>query len=86
MFRVKTSGLFLQFPPMGKDIRLKFDKRLKQLRESKGWTQEELAEYADMAVRQVQYLESKNPSPAKIDTLEKLASAFKIPIWKLLRF
>jgi transcriptional regulator with XRE-family HTH domain len=71
---------------MGKDIRLKFANRLRQLRERKGWTQEELAEYADMAVRQVQYLESKSPSPAKIDTLEKLAKAFKINPSKLLDF
>ena len=71
---------------MGKDIRLKFADRLRQLRERKGWTQEALAEYADMAVRQVQYLESKKPSPAKIDTLEKLAKAFKITLSKLLNF
>ncbi len=71
---------------MGKDIRLRFADRLRQLREQKGWTQEELAEYADIAVRQVQYLESKNPSPAKIDTLEKLAKAFKITLPKLLNF
>ena len=71
---------------MGKEIRLRFAKRLRQLRERKGWTQEDLAEYADMAVRQVQYLESKNPSPAKIDTIEKLAKAFKISCSKLLDF
>jgi len=69
---------------MGKEIRRKLAKQLRQLRRRKGWTQEELAEYADMAVRQVQYLESKNPSPAKIDTLEKLAKAFKISLSKLL--
>ena len=71
---------------MGKDIRLKFADRLRRLRRRKGWTQEALAEYADMAVRQVQYLESKTPSPAKIDTLEKLAKAFKITLSKLLNF
>jgi putative transcriptional regulator len=71
---------------MGKDIRLKLGNRLRRLRTERGWTQEELAEYADMAVRQVQYLESQNPSPAKIDTLEKLAKAFKISLWKLLKF
>lgn len=71
---------------MGKDIRLKFADRLRQLRQQKGWTQEELAEYADLAVRQVQYLESSDPSPAKIDTLEKLAKAFKISLSNLLNF
>jgi len=71
---------------MGKDIRKKLARRLRQLRKTNGWTQEELAEYADMAVRQIQYLESGNPSPAKIDTLEKLAKAFKITLSKLLDF
>ncbi len=71
---------------MGKDIRQRFANRLRQLRKRKGWTQEELAEYADMAVRQVQYLESKNPSPAKIDTIEKLAKAFRLSCSELLDF
>ncbi len=71
---------------MGKQIRLKFGRRIIQLRKQRGWTQEELAEYADLAVRQIQYLESKNPSPAKIDTIEKLAKAFKISLARLLDF
>lgn len=71
---------------MGKEIRIRFAKRLRQLRKRQGWTQEELAEHADIAVRQVQYLESKKPSPAKIDTIEKLAKAFKVSCSKLLDF
>lgn len=71
---------------MGKEIRQKLADRLRRLRKQKGWTQEELAEYADMAVRQIQYLESKNPSPAKIDTIEKLAKAFRLSCSKLLDF
>lgn len=63
---------------MGRKIRLKFAKRLRQLRKRKGWTQDELAEHSDLAVRQVQYLESKNPSPAKLDTIEKIVSALGI--------
>lgn len=71
---------------MVKDIRIKFAIRLKKLRLKKDWTQEELAEYADMAYRHVQRLEStKNPPPAKIDTIEKLASAFKITPSELLK-
>jgi len=72
---------------MSKDIRIKFAKRLRQLRLKKKWTQEELAEYADLAYRHVQRLESlKNPPPAKIDTIEKLAKAFKITPSNLLKF
>jgi transcriptional regulator with XRE-family HTH domain len=70
---------------MEKNIRIRFAKRLRQLRLRKGWTQEEVAEYADLAYRHVQRLESsKTPPPAKIDTIEKLAKAFKITLSKLM--
>jgi len=69
------------------DIRIKFARHLQQLRRDKSWTQEELAERADLAYRHVQRLENlKNPPPAKIDTLDKLAKAFKITPSKLLDF
>jgi len=72
---------------MAKEIRLKFARRLRKLRARKGWSQERLAEYADLAYRHVQRLESlKNPPPAKIDTIEKLAKAFKLTPSKLLDF
>ncbi len=71
---------------MRQDIRRKFGRRIYKLRIAKGWTQEQLAEYADIAVRHVQRLEGKNPSPVKIDTIEKLARAFKISCSKLLDF
>ena len=71
---------------MGKEIRQKFGKRLRQLRKQKDWTQEELAERADIAYKHIQRLESKNPSPVKIDTIEKLAKAFKISISRLFYF
>jgi transcriptional regulator with XRE-family HTH domain len=68
------------------EIRRKFGKKIYQLRTKKGWTQEELAEYADIAVRHVQRLEGKTPSPVKIDTIEKLAKAFQIKCSRLLDF
>lgn len=72
---------------MAKDIRIKFAERLRKLRLQKNWTQEELAEQAEMAYRHIQRLEStKNPPPAKIDTIEKLAKAFSITISNLLKF
>ncbi len=69
---------------MGQEIRRRFGKRIYQLRVKKEWTQEQLAEQADIAVRHVQRLESKKPSPVTIDTIEKLAKAFKITCSKLL--
>jgi transcriptional regulator with XRE-family HTH domain len=71
---------------MGIEIRLKFGKRLRFLRAKKGWTQEQLAEYADIAYKHIQRLEGKHPSPIKIDTVEKLSKAFKIKISKLMDF
>ena len=72
---------------MPQDIRIRFAHRLRRLRQTKGWTQETLAEKADLAYRHVQRLESlRNPPPAKIDTLQKLARALKITPSKLLDF
>ena len=67
-------------------IRYKFGMKIRRLRKQKGWTQEDLAEHADIAYKHVQRLEGKTPSPVKIDTIEKLANAFKTPTWKLLQF
>ena len=72
---------------MDREIRLKLARRLRKLRQAKGWTQERLAEEADLAYRHVQRLGSfKNPPPAKIDPLGKLARAYKVPLSKLLDF
>jgi len=71
---------------MQNNIRARFGKRLRQLRKRYGWTQEELSEKADIAYKHVQRLEGKTPSPVKIDTIEKLAKAFKISCAKLLDF
>ena len=68
---------------MGLEIRRKFGKKIYKLRLQRGWTQEDLAEQADIAVRHIQRLESNAPSPAKIDTIEKLAKAFKVPCSRL---
>ena len=72
---------------MARDVRIQFAKRLRSLRKRRGWTQEQLAERADLAYRHVQRLESlKNPPPAKIDTLERLAQAFQLSPARLLDF
>ena len=68
------------------EIRYEFGEKIRLLRKAKGWTQEKLAEYADVAYKHIQRLEGKTPSPVKIDTIDKLAKAFKIPSWKLLKF
>ena len=58
--------------------------RVKELRKKYGYTQEKLAELADIDYKHIQLLEGKNPSNIKIDTLEKLAKAFKMSLSEFL--
>jgi transcriptional regulator with XRE-family HTH domain len=71
---------------MDTDICKKLAKRIKSLRKKCGLTQEKLAEISGIDYKHVQLLESQNPSAAKIDTLEKLAKAFKISPSELIKF
>jgi transcriptional regulator with XRE-family HTH domain len=67
-------------------IRLQLAQRLKQERKKAGLTQEDVAELIDVSVRHYQILESKKPTAVKIDTIDKLAKAFKISPSQLLNF
>jgi len=69
-----------------REVVRKFSKRLKELRTKNNITQEKLAEIADISYKNVQYLESKNPTCPNLVTLNKLAKAFKISLSKLLNF
>ncbi len=71
---------------MDTGIRVKFSKRIKQLRVEYNYTQQELSELADIEYKHIQRLESKKPCDVKLSTLEKLVKAFKISISTLLRF
>jgi transcriptional regulator with XRE-family HTH domain len=75
-------------PPRAKRDRLPeaiaFGKRLRQLREAKGWTLEELGEAAGMNELQVGHIE-RGASDPKLSTLVKLAKALGIPPRELLR-
>ena len=51
-----------------------------------GLSQQKLAELADIDYKHLQRLESKKPTDAKLETVEKLAKAFKITPSKLLDF
>lgn len=72
---------------MSEDIRIKFAKRLRELRTKRKLTQEDLAERSGLSYRHIQRLESaKNPPPVKIDSIQKIAAALKINPSKLLEF
>lgn len=71
---------------MENEVRLKLATRLRQLRKKCKYTQQKLSEVAEIDYKHIQLLESKKPSAAKIDTLQKLAKAFNISLSKLLDF
>jgi len=72
---------------MAPDIRKQLSNRIRTLRAKQRLTQQGLAEAADLDYKSIQRLEAKSPRYyAKLDTLEKLARAFKITVADLVRF
>jgi len=66
------------------NIRLKLGKRIKELRNKRGYTQEKFSELADIDYKYFQRIEGKNPPALKIDTIEKFAKVLKVSPSKLL--
>jgi transcriptional regulator with XRE-family HTH domain len=65
-------------------IRLKFGKRLRELRNKRGLTQEKLSELAEIDYKYLQKIEGKNPPNIKLETIEKLAKTLKVKPSELL--
>ena len=59
---------------------------MRDLRKKHVLTQEQLAGRSHISLKYIQKIESKNPSDIGLETLEKLANGFDIPLWKLLKF
>jgi len=70
---------------MAEKARRLFAKRLKQFRERRGLTQQELAERAGLDYKHLQTLEGKNPPNITVDSVEKLAKALSVSIPDLFR-
>lgn len=68
------------------NINTKFSNTLKQLRRSKGLTQEKLAEVSDIDYKYLQKLESKNPSSPTLSVLEKLSHGLGITLTEFIKF
>lgn len=66
------------------DINNIFAERLRELRKSKGLTQEKLAEVSDIDYKYLQKLESKNPSSPTLSVLEKLSRGLGITLTELI--
>ena len=71
---------------MARDICYRIGRRIVALRHRQGFTQEELAEQAGVSYKNIQMLEGKKPNKASVVVLEKIAKAFQMPLWKLLKF
>ncbi len=68
------------------DINNIFAERLRELRKSKGLTQEKLAEMSDIDYKYLQKLESKNPSSPTLSVLEKLSRGLGITLTEFITF
>ena len=65
------------------DIKVKFGQRVKELRSSKGYSQEKLAEISDLDRTYIPGIESGKRN-VSIAVVEKIAKAFNISISELL--
>ncbi|RME88894.1 MAG: methyltransferase domain-containing protein [Candidatus Hydrogenedentota bacterium] len=61
-------------------------KRIRELRKLHGYTQEKLAEISGIDYKHIQKLEGKDSIYPRIDTLEKIASAFSMSLPEFLDF
>lgn len=68
------------------DINNIFAKKLRELRKSKGLTQEKLAEVSDIDYKYLQKLESSNPSSPTLSVLEKLSRGLGITLTEFIKF
>ena len=71
---------------MPKDIKVRFARRLKELRIKAGLSVSELAERSGVSRQHIRDLELSYPQKrCTIVTLEKFAKGLRLPIWKLLQ-
>ena len=59
-------------------------RRLRELRDAHGLTQEAFAELAGMGYKYYQAVEAGRKKNLRLSTLEKLAAAYGIEVWELL--
>ena len=67
----------------GEEILETLSTNIKIFRKDKGWTQEKLAEEAEMSVQAINFFEGKRRWPGE-DSLSKIASALNIEVYQLL--
>lgn len=72
---------------MSTDVRVRFAKHLKELRQRRGYSVSELAKRSGVSRQHIRDLELDVPQKrVTIITLEKLAKGLGVSTWELLRF
>lgn len=61
-------------------------KRLRELRQQRGWTQEQFAEASGISYKYYQAVEAGRKRDLRLSTLIRLAKAHDLAVWELLRF
>ena len=67
-------------------VRLKLAKRIKEIRNRKGLTQEQAALRCKLDLRDYQRLESLKPPALRIDTLDRIAKGLRVSLQELFEF
>ena len=66
----------------GKEILETLSRNIKAFRKEKGWTQEKLAEEAEMSVQAINFFEGKRRWPGE-DSFSKIAAALGVEVYQL---
>ena len=70
---------------MSTSTRAKIAARIKSMRKKCGYTQQVLADAADLEYKYIQRIEGKNPPNLGVETLEKIAKALKTSLSSLIK-
>lgn len=71
---------------MKEAINYQLGQRVRDLRTKNKLTQEQLAASSHISLKYIQRIEGKDPPDVGLETLEKLAEGFGIPLSKLIKF
>lgn len=63
----------------------KLAKRIKELRNERGWTQEEAAKRCKIKYKYYQEHEGNNPRDMRLSTMEKIATGLDVDIFSLFK-
>jgi len=68
------------------DVAKKLGRRVREMRNKRGITQQKLAELSTVDYKYIQKIEGKKPPASKIDTIARIAKALRIKVSRLVDF